>query len=393
MKPVFTSVLLPVIALQAFVLCSICQAQQFPANQAQTFPRTARAQTQQNGQPTQFPRNGQTLEQFPGQAAPANGGAQPTGAAPLGPHPQAQRVQAPARVAMMQQPFPPLAPAHVKYLDQILKFWEFKSQKINHYQCEFQRWEYDPVFGPRVDPKTGTAPHKTFSKGIIKYASPDKGLFRVQRIWHHTPGKAGEAAKYIERKNQYGEHWVCDGKSIFEFEERNKQLVENKLPPAMQGKAIVDGPLPFLFGAKADVIKARYWVRVVTPPGVKGEYWLEAWPKRRADAANFKKLTIMIDEKEFLPKALEVYNPNYDKRTNPAKTVIMFENRQINAFTNQIAQLNPFMRSFFNPATPAGWKRIVRDLSKQGAPQPQGPSRVATPQGTSATTPGRSSIR
>jgi len=386
---------MPIIALHVFVTCSICQAQSFPANQAQTFPRTAQAVPR--GQATQPQRTQPQYQQNPQNASTRNNVVQqrPSSAAngqPLGPynagpqnpaatqaHPQAQHTAAPPRVAILQQPFPQLTEAHQKYLDKILQFWEFKSQKINHYQCEFQRWEYDPVFGPRVDVKTGQAPHKTFSKGVIKYAAPDKGLFRVQDIYHYTPAKAaGESPQYLKRKDEYGEHWVCDGKSVFEFEERNRQLVENKLPAAMQGKAIVDGPLPFLFGAESKKFKARYWVRVVTPPGVKGEYWLEAWPKRRADAANFKKLTIMIDEKEFLPKAIEVFNPNYDARTNPARTVFMFNGRQVNSFSNQIAQLNPFMKSFFNPATPAGWKRIVRDLSQQGAQQ--GAARVASPQ-------------
>ena len=71
----------------------------------------------------------------------------------------------------------------------------------------------------------------------------------------------------------------------------------------MQGKAIVDGPLPFLFGAKADKIKARYWLRVITPSDAKGEYWLEAWPKSRYDSANFQRVEIILDEKDYLPKA------------------------------------------------------------------------------------------
>ena len=35
--------------------------------------------------------------------------------------------------------------------------------------------------------------------------------------------------------------------------------------PEMQGQSIGDGPLPFLFGAKADTMKSRYWIREITP--------------------------------------------------------------------------------------------------------------------------------
>ena len=37
------------------------------------------------------------------------------------------------------------------------------------------------------------------------------------------------------------------------------------MPPELQGKAIVDGPLPFLFGADAQKLKQRYYLRIITP--------------------------------------------------------------------------------------------------------------------------------
>ena len=38
--------------------------------------------------------------------------------------------------------------------------------------------------------------------------------------------------------------------------------------------------------AKAEEIKIRYWLQVITPSTSKGEYWLEAYPKTMADAGN-----------------------------------------------------------------------------------------------------------
>ena len=64
-------------------------------------------------------------------------------------------------------------------------------------------------------------------------------------------------------------------------------MTVTRLPPELQGKAIVDGPLPFLFGAKAETIKARYWIRVLPETG-NGKFWLEAVPKSRQDVQNFK---------------------------------------------------------------------------------------------------------
>ena len=44
-----------------------------------------------------------------------------------------------------------------------------------------------------------------------------------------------------------------------------KKLKVHPLPKEMQGEAIADGPVPFIFGAKADKMKQRYWIRDVTP--------------------------------------------------------------------------------------------------------------------------------
>lgn len=260
----------------------------------------------------------------------------------------------PAAPRESMRPFPPLSAVHQKYLDDILKFWEFKSDQIKHYQCEFQRWEYNPTFGPKNDPLT-------YAKGVLKYAKPDKGLFRVDAVSHYkAPASPTEKPTYVERKGEKGEHWVCDGKNVFEFDSRQQQLRVTPLPAEMQGKAIVDGPLPFLFGAKAEKIKSRYYMRVVTPKTAKGQYWLEAWPKLRSDAQSYKRLEVIIDEESYLPIALQVFAVNYDEKSNPARTVYMFDNRQVNPFINQLNQLNVFHRDFFNPAVPSGWKKVIQ---------------------------------
>ena len=286
-------------------------------------------------------------------------------AKPLGP--EAPRQGNPSRPATgsvgnsssaPQPPFPPLPEDHQKYLDDILRFWEQSSSDTKRYTCKFERWEYEPVFGP---PDT----YKTYSTGVIKYAAPDKGMFQVQKILHWTPEKIknGEP-KYVThkdpddpKKDEAGEHWICDGQSVFEFNHQKKQLIERQLPPDMRGQAIADGPLPFLFGAKADKIKERYWVRVITPADAEGEYWLEAFPKSRADAANFKKVEVIIDAKDFLPKAIQVFYPGYHPKNNPVRAVFMFAERKKNALV--LDPLHIWDKEFYKPATPRGWEKIV----------------------------------
>ncbi len=62
------------------------------------------------------------------------------------------------------------------------------------------------------------------------------------------------------------EYWTCNGKSIFQVDAKKKQIIEQPIPAELQGKSITDGPLPFVFGAKADTLRKRYFMRIVTPP-------------------------------------------------------------------------------------------------------------------------------
>lgn len=274
---------------------------------------------------------------------------------------------------VIQRPLQPrepfrLTPEQQQRLDQILQVWEQRGAQVKTYRCKFTRWEFDSVWGPK-----GQA--KTISTGSIRYAAPDKGLFRVDAIRHYSaPQDPGEKPQYEKREGEVGEYWQCDGKSVFEFNAERKLLIENLLPPELHGVAIADGPLPFLFGAKADKIKRRYWIRErQTPENVKGQYWLEATPKFRQDAQNYRKVDVVLDEKKFLPVALQVHDPN-----GKSRTAYQFSDRKANDLVNQFQE---FTKSFIRPKTPLGWKKVVEDYRnpvavEQGAPESRNAQRT-----------------
>ncbi len=345
----------------------------FPAaGQTPAFPQGQSATNPQAAGPQQGP--------VPAGANPAYG-PQPAnvqqGGAPQGPVPQTGAVATPpARVPVA--PFQ-LTPPQEEYLNQVLNYWEFKSRQVERFRCKFTRWEYDPVFGPR-DPYTA----KTESTGVIMYSAPDKGLFRVDKTFHYTaPANPGEQPRYVEREGEVGEHWVCDGQSVFEYNHQQKKLIQHELPPEMRGRAIANSPLPFIFGANASQIKERFWMRVITPRDAKGEYWLEAYPRHQADAANYQKIEIILDETDYLPKAIQIYDPTYDARRNPKRTAFVFEQREVN-WNITLQKLNLFHKEFYEPTLPSGWKKEVQRYN-QGAPGGQGP----TARTVSATTESR----
>ena len=146
----------------------------------------------------------------------------------------------PAEVTPRQPAWYPLAPNQQAWVDEVLLAWEKTSDEIVTFKCKMQRWEYDPAFGPQ-DPSN---PH-TFGEGVVQYAKPDKGMFKIESLKKYVGAAKVGGNPWV---TEIGEQWVCDGRSIFEFDTRNQRLRQAILPKEMQGKAIADGPLPFLFG-------------------------------------------------------------------------------------------------------------------------------------------------
>lgn len=323
----------------------------------------------------------------------------PPGAAPLPPQmaPPGQFgaiSPASALPAMPQEPewSKQMNAAERKWVDDILQYWEQRSDKVKVFECRFRRWDYD---GGWVDPASGRRHPRTFAEGSIKYAQPDKGLYHVEKLVAVMPPKAaGEKTQEVVQNPELGEHWVCDGEKIFSFEANKKQVTVNPLPAEMRGKAIADGPLPFMFGAKAQTIKARYWIRcLVAAPEDKSKvnkYWLEAVPKSRQDAQNFKMVRIVLDQEEYLPESLEIFAPNYDPPRNDARQSYLFLNRTAKddaTLKDLIGKglFGPFLREFYEPRVPTGWTKVVQNENGNvPPPQQAGP---APPQRQPAATP------
>jgi TIGR03009 family protein len=306
----------------------------------------ALAQVQQYAPGNVEPRNS---------AAAAEGAIQPNlsslqfGAPQQSPMPQ-QAAQQTTQQAVQQPPPPPftLTPQQQADVDRVLEQWEKRNESIKTFDCCFKRWSYDAVFANSNKPNEARA----VELGILKYKAPDCGLFRVEAA--ESNGKVEPIADGL------AEHWVCDGKSIFEFKHDQKRLVEHPLPPDLRGKAIADTPLPFLFGSEAHKLKQRYWIRVVE--GTSDQIWLEAYPRFQKEAANFSRAEFIISKKDMVPVGLKLIDPN-----QKAHKSYMFYKVVVNDPLQLFHVSNPF-----RPVTPFGWKWIKEQPSApQGQPQAQ----------------------
>ncbi|MFZ5832261.1 MAG: TIGR03009 domain-containing protein [Planctomycetota bacterium] len=201
-----------------------------------------------------------------------------------------RREPAPAAAAWQ---LPPQEQAEV---DRVLQLWEQRSASIKTFECKFKRWTYDFVWGPKDKPQFEDL-------GIVKYAAPDKGLFRLDKSV--VDGK--ETALDPSR----GQHWVCDGQSIYDYHYPTKRVHQTPIPPELQGKAIAQSPLPFLFGSTAEDLRRRYFIRIVTPREELGKQtWLHALPRYQQDARNFREAIFVLSNRDMQPQMLQIVDPS-----------------------------------------------------------------------------------
>lgn len=252
--------------------------------------------------------------------------------------------QAPNSGASMAAPFT-LTPYEEAQLDRVLQAWEQHSKQIESFECEFTRWEFDPVADPADEARR-------ISRGKVMYSAPDKGLFVVDQ----------EAIDGKLRESPHPERWVCDGQSIYEYKYETKQIVENPLPPELRGRAITEGPLPFLFGAEAESLKQRYFLRLITPPDAEDEIWIEARPRYQRDAADFAKAEIILKYPSMHLFALQLYLPSTHPSTMK-RTIFQFDKPKI----NQPDFLRLFKGDPFAPNLPdRSWSRAVAHSERGG---------------------------
>lgn len=282
---------------------------------------------------------------------------------------EAQQQALAAGVVNPVPPFEPLNQQWQAFLDQVLTKWEAESSKVEKFQCEFSRFQYDPTI---VSPD-----HYTVARGELKYLKPDKGLLKVNTLAFHAGKDDKGNAKYATNpKRQFGEYWICDGQNIYDMNRNDKVCTIFQLPPAMRGAGIQASPLPFVFGVKKQELEARYWIKPLPQPKDRpNEIWLEVYPRRADDAANYVKLQVVLDLKDWMPMGLIVFGTQWSPQSQH-RELYQFEKRVVNA-TNILPQI--FQKEFIPAKPPADWKVIEEKYQEPQAEKPADQPRVAAP--------------
>lgn len=242
-------------------------------------------------------------------------------------------------------------------LEQVLKDWELHTSRFKTMAGSFSRFKYDKTF--EVEKR---------ADGKFVYEAPDKGNYE---LW----GAKIENGAVSKKKNKKGipfdlksdepERWVCNGKKVIKIDAKEKTYEEVEIPPESQGQNIIDGPLPFLFGMKADKAKLRY--RLELKKRDDSEIWLEVTPKLPKDAANWSKAMVIIEAKTFKPKAVKLQDPTGAESVHVFKDIVVNEKRGFfdrDPFKPSLRGLKLVLNE--KPAAPAvGEKPIAPPASKQ----------------------------
>ena len=260
-------------------------------------------------------------------------------------------------VRSVPQAPPAQTAAEEKYRDQILDYWEQSSAQYKNFRCSFRRYTYDSGVVNYRDPKSQRLAAAEIATGEIFFAAPEHGRYQTEQVWNFAapPQQPGADADYeLEKSESAQTKWICDGETIYEFDFGQKRLYETAIPKSMRGpQGLAASPIPFLFGAQKNILLERYWVRVITPREVEGEYWLQVFPKRAEDARNYSKIEIIIDQEDFLPKAMRMFSAQYNPaRGNFAHMNFEFQDRKVNGLSLE--------GLFGRPSKPIGWTRQPR---------------------------------
>ena len=136
-------------------------------------------------------------------------------------------------------------------MERLLADWEQKSVRISRLRGKLTRFVYDSVY--LVEEK---------SDGEFWYEAPDRGRMDFEAVELPEPAisrdKKDRNGKPYALESGANERWICTGKEIYLIHDDQKLYDLVKIPPQQQGRNIVNGPLPFLFGMKAEQAKRRY---------------------------------------------------------------------------------------------------------------------------------------
>lgn len=308
-----------------------------PLEAQQPRPRPGSANPPASGAPRNQQGNGQRTEQNPITPASGRGG--------IGEEAQVEEVE--------RLP---------EALETILKDWEKKSSQIKSLHGKHTRTVYNLVFQ-----------EEKIAHGKFFLQTPDKGRIDLDGQKQKPGAKSarlGQDGEPFRLVSDRSERWICTGNEVVMVDDEQKTFQVMPLPASAKGTNIINTPLPFLFGMKAEDAKRRFHFQL--SKDTRESAILIIYPKQASDQENYKKAFVILDKATYLPTAVKLFDPS-----NSLETVYKFESVNINdsGFVSSVKRA--WGISSGNPYYPDlkgdGYKLILPPAATEPAPNSQRP--------------------
>lgn len=200
-----------------------------------------------------------------------------------------------------------------KEMEPILKLWEQKTAGIKSIKGDFKRITYDQVFNV-----------EKWATGEYWFEAPDKARMdfnpdeRIVKWIEANPGKTATVVRNeqtFQVKPENKESWICTGEDILSINHEDKQISRMEIPANYRGQRITDGPMPFLFGMKAESVKQRYAMTFGAMHDPQKQVHIVAFPLVEALQREFSRAEILLNPTTFMPTAVKLWDPVGTKQT------------------------------------------------------------------------------
>jgi TIGR03009 family protein len=274
---------------------TLAAGQSRPAGSAPTNP----------SQPAAGSKNA-VLQQAGSQAQPRPSGVRPTagtsGQPAVGPRgtpaPAAAAGEKPERPEgkpLVVEPLPP-------ELERLLIAWERGSAKIERLEGSHQRTVANLVFATEKR-----------AAGKFYFEAPSRGRIDMEGVKPGPKDKALYQTKEgepFELQADLSQSWICTGNEVLVIDVPNRQYEVFPLPEDIKGERIIESPLPFLFGMKAEDAKRRYKLSLAQFKPEAFDATVEVVPLLQMDRQNYSKAMIRLDLRLFVPTVVRQWDPS-----------------------------------------------------------------------------------
>ncbi len=219
-------------------------------------------------------------------------------------------------------------PAHYKLsendqlkLNEFLTHWENFGRGIRQVSCDVHMMEFDGGV-LQQDSKRPVA----HNWGLFRFKAPNQLLYHIKGEFSYANVDSGGAAVWKEGQNEL--KIVLDGKSLTQYDYENKKAVVYPLAEDEQNLDLTmdNGQFPLFFVAKAETLKNRFYLRLVTPEKKQqSEVWIEAFPRYARDAQQFQSIVVILSLKDMQPTYMRKVGVN-----GKSKTDLKFERVEVN---------------------------------------------------------------